>query len=351
MTTRKKMGEMMNPHWMELQKKLLPDLTEIMKKRISTLRFIQWLGPIGRRSLAASLNTTERVLRSEVEFLKNQDLVSIDSIGMSLTESGRQLLEDLEPLINEWFGLSDLEQQLKKRLHISRVIVVPGDCDESVLTKKALGQAGARLLRQAAEKESVVAVTGGSTIAEVAQMLIPSASMKGMLFVPARGGLGEDVEHQANTLASQLAKKTGGQYRLLHVPDQLSEEAYQSIIHDPNIQELLKVIRSARIVLHGIGDAMTMAERRQTEESTIAHLRQMGAVAEAFGYYFNRSGDIVFKMQTVGLRLEDIESAETVIAVAGGKSKADAIVAVIGHGSNDILITDEGAAKEILGIH
>ena len=54
--------------------------------------------------------------------------------------------------------------------------------------------------------------------------------------MPARGGLGESVDMQANTIASIMAKKTGCQYRLLHVPDHLGEEAYQSFIQDPQIQ-------------------------------------------------------------------------------------------------------------------
>ncbi len=64
--------------------------------------------------------------------------------------------------------------------------------------------------------------------------------MKGSWFVPARGGLGESVDMQANTIASIMAKKTGGKYRLLHVPDHLGEEAYQSLIQDPQIQEVVE---------------------------------------------------------------------------------------------------------------
>ncbi len=55
-----------------------------------------------------------------------------------------------------------------------------------------------------------------------------------------------------------------GHYRLLHVPDQLSAETYQSIIEEPAIREVLELIKSSTIVIHGIGDAKTMAERRKT---------------------------------------------------------------------------------------
>ena len=54
----------------EIQKKLLPDLLSIIQKRFHILRYIGAMEPVGRRSLATTLGLTERVLRSEVDFLK-----------------------------------------------------------------------------------------------------------------------------------------------------------------------------------------------------------------------------------------------------------------------------------------
>ncbi len=84
------------------------------------------------------------------------------------------------------------------------------------------------------------------------------------MFVPARGGLGESVELQANTIASTMAKKTGGQYRLLHVPDHLRRRSV-SIAHSrTELQEIVDSHSQARIVIHGIGDAVRMAQTTQT---------------------------------------------------------------------------------------
>jgi len=61
--------------FIEIQKRLLPDLLTVMQKRYYILQYIKNMQPVGRRSLAVSLGLTERVLRSEVEFLKDQQLV------------------------------------------------------------------------------------------------------------------------------------------------------------------------------------------------------------------------------------------------------------------------------------
>ncbi|GIP40261.1 central glycolytic genes regulator [Paenibacillus sp. J31TS4] len=332
---------------LEIQKQLLPDMIDVLKKRYTILHHIQVTGIVGRRTLASSLDMTERVLRSEVDFLKAQGLLEVESFGMRVSEAGSRLLAELEPMIKELFGLSDLEKTILETFKLQQVIVVPGDSDSSPYTKKELGRAGATALRRMAQEAGVIAVTGGSTMAETASHLAPTGPLKASLFVPARGGLGESVEMQANTIASTMAKKTGGQYRLLHVPDHLAEEAYQSLIQDPNIKEILAVVREARIIVHGIGEAIVMAKRRKLDAETTRQLQADGALAEAFGYYFDREGRVVHKMPTVGLRLEDILGTRT-LAVAGGRSKGESIAAVLRFGHQHVLVTDEAAAVEML---
>ncbi|QTH42092.1 hypothetical protein J4772_32095 [Cohnella sp. LGH] len=332
----------------DIQKKLLPDLLQVMETRYDILHRIYLEGSIGRRTLAASLEMTERVLRSELELLKSQGLLNTATTGMTLTAGGRQLVEEMEPIVKELFGLSDLEDRIREAFGLKRVIVVPGDSDESDLVKAELGRAGSRVLRESLSSGDVVAVMGGSTMAHLAKQFSTTSQLKDNWFVPARGGLGESVDYQANTIASELAKRAGARYRMLHVPDHLSEEAYQSIMQEPNVREVVDMIRGARIVVHGIGDAVTMASRRKLMDETKDELVKDGALAEAFGYYFDRNGKVVHRMATAGLRLEDIEAAEMVIGIAGGGSKGEAIASVMRFGHDDVLVTDEAAAREAL---
>ena len=336
--------------FIEIQQQLLPDLLVVMKKRYLILHHVMLADMIGRRTLAASLEMTERVLRAETDFLKEQGLLHIDNAGMRISEAGRRLLEDMEPLYKETFGLSELEVRIRSFFGLKHVTIVPGDSDSSPHTKRELGRAGSAALRRAMNKDDVVAVTGGSTLAQLANQLTTQTPLRGNWFVPARGGLGESLDYQANTIASTMAKRTGAQYRLLHVPDHLREEAYSTLMQEPNVREIVEVIRSARIVVHGIGDAMVMARRRRVSEDVIDALKTEGALAEAFGYYFDRKGAVVHKMPTAGLRLEDIMETEMVIAIAGGRSKGEAIAAVMRFGHDDVLVTDEAAALEITAI-
>ncbi|WP_312468816.1 sugar-binding domain-containing protein [Neobacillus sp.] len=335
--------------FIDIQKRLLPDLLQVLQKRYSILRYIGFMQPVGRRSLAVSLGFTERILRSEVDFLKEQNLIYRNNLGMILTSEGKNLLEDLEGLMRELKGIDVMELELKHLLGIKKVVIVPGDSDESAMVKGELGKASAICMKKLLSGKNIIAVTGGSTMAAVAERLTPELNQQELLFVPARGGVGEDVANQANTICSNMAKNTDSKHRVFYVPDQVSSEIYQSLIREPDIHEVLKLIKSASMVLHGIGDAITMAERRKTNPEIKEKLESGEAVGEAFGYYFNEQGEIIHKVSTIGLQLQDLAHIPNVIAVAGGTSKAKAIKAYFKQApASTILITDEGVAKRLL---
>ncbi|MCM3585125.1 sugar-binding transcriptional regulator [Mesobacillus maritimus] len=334
---------------LDIQKRILPDLVDIMHKRYSILKYIFTMQPVGRRNLAGSLGFTERVLRSEVEFLKEQNLIQMSTQGMSLTKEGKDILESLDNIMHEVSGISSLQKELRAKLGVSQVYIVPGDSDQSPWVKRELGKACATCMKNRLKADNIIAVTGGTTMAAVAEMLPSELGEKNLLFVPARGGIGQDANSQANTVSAIMAARTNSHHRMFYVPDQVSNEIYESFIREPLISEMLNLIKSANIVLHGIGDAITMAKRRNTSPEVMKQITEGKAVGEAFGYYFNEAGEIVYKVQTIGLQLDDLRTAEHVIAVAGGASKAKAIKAYMRQAPpSTILITDEGAAKSLV---
>lgn len=337
-------------HFLEMQKQLLPELIELLKKRYTVLHQIMLSNPIGRRTLATLLQMTERVLRAETDLLKAQGLIDMDNMGMRITDEGRQLMRRMESMMGELLGMRQLEENIRQAFDLKQVIVVPGNSDVSLNVKQELGQAACKALGSIMGKKDIVAVTGGSMLAAMANQFKSRSPLKGNWFVPARGGLGESLEYQANTIASTMAKQVGAQYRLLHVPDLLSKETYQSLKQEPDILDILRVIRQARIVVHGIGEAFVMAKRRRMDEETIQKLLREGALAEAFGYYFDRDGNVVNTMLTLGLRLEDLTRIEVVIAIAGGQSKGESIAAVLRAKYEDILVIDEAAAVKVLEV-
>ncbi|MCS1352194.1 sugar-binding transcriptional regulator [Mechercharimyces sp. CAU 1602] len=336
---------------LHLQQELMPDLLERMHLRYEILRYIHWKQPLGRRGLAQAMGMTERTLRAEVEYLRDLGLLYMQTSGMVLAEKGNNLIAELEPMMKVISGRSELEEQLRFALRLKHVVIVPGNADEMDTTKQEMGQAGAYLVQRFAKEHDVVAVAGGSTVAAVAERMTPSSIFRSLTFVPARGGLGEAVELEANYIVSHMANHTGGNYSLMHLPDQLSEDAYEVIAKEPHVEKGLKKIRSANMVIHGVGEAEAMATRRNLTPAHKEALLLAGAVGEAFGYYVDVSGKVVFRSRTIGLQIEDLQRMDTVIAVAGGNSKAAAIGAICASMGTDMLVTDEAAARLIVDHH
>ncbi|MCF8568186.1 DNA-binding transcriptional regulator [Alicyclobacillus tolerans] len=333
---------------LSIARRIVPELLEVLQNRAKILNRIWQMQPIGRRALAAELGTTERVLRAELDFLKQQGLLVAATTGMSLSVEGQSLLEELDILLAAIEGRISLAQQLSKVLKIEQVIVVGGDSDQEEWVKDTLGYQAGVYLQSVLQPSDIVAVTGGTTMAAVAKMMPAKAERMNVKIVPARGGVGENLSLQANTIASELAARLGGTSTMLHVPDRLGEDTLELIVKEPEVQRRLQEIRSASIVLHGIGDAMKMAERRQSRREEITLLREQGAVAEAFGYYFDSDGKVVHEMNIIGLRISDLTQVRAVMGVAGGRSKSAAIVAAAKAYPMDVLVTDEGAAKAVL---
>ena len=320
----------------------------IIQRRYVIMHTISYLAPVGRRLLAENLQLGERVIRSELDSLKHLGLVEPSIGGVSLTLRGEKLLQQMVPYISKLLGLPQLERQVKEKLGLAQGVLVPGDSSVDSLVQYELGRAAARVLLTKIRDGDVIAITGGTTMSQVAQSIY--AEKRRVTVVPGRGALGEKVEIQANTIAAKLAQGLGGKYRLLHAPDNLTSHALAELVQDPGIAEVLALIRQTTILLHGIGDALEMARRREVPQEQVHRLQELEAVAETLGYYFSAQGDIVWQANSIGLHLQDLETITTVIAVAGGSAKARAIKAVANKRPQHILISDQGAAQAIMAL-
>ncbi|WP_338157649.1 sugar-binding transcriptional regulator [Piscibacillus halophilus] len=318
-----------------------------MEKRYEILKAIHLSEPIGRRALAEQLNKTERQMRSEIEFLDEQGLVEVTNKGMWVSEDGRSIVETYPDIMREISDLDNLETQLLNVLPVHKVKIVPGNSDEDDEVKALLGQAAAQELSQRVQDNSIVTVTGGSTMAAVAHHMNPIDQVR-PLFVPARGGLGDMHEYQASSICVQMAKQMNGSYRLLYVPDTVGKDIYSKMMEEPAVKDVISLIQQADIVIHGIGDALKMARRRQADDEQIKLLKDQSAVGEAFGYYFDQNGKTIHQLNSIGMTKEFLTEDKTIMTVAGGSSKSQAISAFFKWGSTDVLIIDEAIARDLL---
>ncbi|MBE6043815.1 MAG: sugar-binding transcriptional regulator [Clostridium thermopalmarium] len=336
--------------YLEIEKRVVPEVLELLDKRYNILTTIYYNQPIGRRMLASHLGIGERIVRSEIGFLKKQGLIDINAEGMTVNYDGKKILEALKEFVHDLRGLSEMEEYLKEKLKLRKVIVVPGDIDENELTLEELGKTAANFIKSILKDKNIIALTGGKSIKKMVDNMPKTNEYKDILIIPARGGIGRNVEIQANTLVARLAERLSADYKMLQLIDNVDYAEIFAILNEESIKEVVENIHKANILIYGIGKAEDMAKKRGLKDEAIDELRQKKAVGEAFGCYFNINGEVIFSTPTAGIKGEDTKKIENIIAISGGRSKAKAILGVQRFNSNNILITDEGAAKEIINI-
>lgn len=339
-------GMRMQEDLLSLLRSLAPEQMEEIGRRAQVLTAVENMQPVGRRALAFRLNLPEREVRAIATSLRSQGLLQMDAAGMQLTGKAVAVLPGARELSRTLFGITKLEQDLETLLHIPSVTVVPGDADRDPQVLRNVGRAAAQRVHRLLQNGMTMAVGGGRTMLEVAAGMQPAGSMNVMV-VPARGGVGSDVESQANVIAADIAARIGGRYRVIHLPDSLDQEALDEMRRLPEVEEVLGLMQQARLVVHGVGRADEMAMRRGLDSETRKWLSERGAVGEAFGDFFNEQGETVYQMSTVSVGLGRFDTPPGLVAVAAGTGKAEAIIAAARHEGHDSLITDEGAAGRI----
>jgi len=336
---------------MDAQSKLVPEMMKLMQQRYRILKLVKMAGPIGRRPLGQMAGLSERETRTMMDMLRGQNLIHVAKDGASITTEGLTVLLALESSMEDWSGRTSIAKRLMEYLGIQSVKVVAGNCDTNSASKSLLGMEAAKQFSSKIGEGKVVAVTGGSTIASIPPHIDKFNGTNNLFFIAARGGVGDDIGLQANVIAASFASACGGKYSTFYYPESLSEEAHEAFRKEPSVLKMLDLYDSTDCVLHGVGDAQTMAIMRNSPTEERDMIQGNGAKGEAFGYYFDQDGNVVHRLRTIGIQTGHLDKIPLIISVAGGSSKAEAILAYMASAPKQtILVTDEGAATEMLKI-
>ena len=329
--------------------RIAPDLMADIGRRAQVLSSIESMQPVGRRALAARLNLPEREVRAAASALKEQGLITMDAAGMQLTPQAIDVLSGARDLSRAMFGLTKLEQALSRLLSVPHVVVVAGNADADPQVLREVGRAAAHRVHKLMQSGMTLAVAGGRTMSEMAHGM-QSATPMNVMVVPARGGMGSTVETQASAVAAEIARRVGGHHRVMHLPDTLDAAALQEMMKLPEVRETLELLQRTDLVVHGVGRADVMAQRRRLSAEAMELLKKKNAVGEAFGDFFDFEGRTVLQASSVSMILGKLHKNSLTVAVAAGERKAEAIIAASRHEKHDSLITDEAAAQKIVSL-
>lgn len=284
--------------------------------------------------------------------------VSRSSISRMLTEA--KDLGVIEFRIN--FPLQRdfaLEEKLRERFTLKSIHVLnTWNMPQSHILQR-LGQLAAIHISQLIHDEMTIGLTWGTSLYETV-MALSRRQLRDVRVVQVIGATGSsDPLVDGTDIARQFAERIGGQHFYLYSPLVVeSPQVRDAILADPNISKTLDIGRQADLLLTGIGtlNPQYSAQIRAgyLTEQYLNVIKSNGAVGEFCGYYIDRDGKLLqtpYNAKVVGISLDEICSISQIIGIAAGTTKATTALAALRGGLVNMLVIDDGLAKEILRLH
>jgi DNA-binding transcriptional regulator LsrR (DeoR family) len=246
-----------------------------------------------------------------------------------------------------------LEDKMRARFGLQFCEVCP-DLDEESLPLQTLSLAGSRFLRLAFEsgEDKVIGFGHGRTLAACVSIL-PKMSVGGLKLVSLLGGLTRRYSATPFDVIHRLAERTGAEAYMLPLPLYAnSVEDRTVLLEQRGVAEIMNLGISATLRVVGIGtmeaDATILSSGMIEREEFEAAVKAGGA-GEILGHIFSLDGKRIendISARTLSMSAREIGEQKTV-ALAGGRSKVNAIKAVLASGLIHGIIIDERTARAL----
>ncbi len=258
--------------------------------------------------------------------------------------------------INNPFALeTQLEKAMLNKYPLKDAVIVNtnGLTEQNALEE--LGKQASNQLDAYIPDGSLVGVMSGKTISAAAKSL-KLMERKEIEFIPLIGGIGSDgAEWYANVIAQNFAERAGGKYYLLNAPIIVkSKNAKEILMREPHIGDIIEKAKKCDVAIVGIGEISknsTTVQAGGISMEDIQHLKESDVVASICSSYVDKMGKIVesdITERSIGVKLEELNQCKTIIAMAMGKGKIEAIKSVLIGGFIDVFITNIETANEII---
>jgi len=228
------------------------------------------------------------------------------------------------------------------------------DLDDAPMPLQTLGLAGSRFLRLAFEggEDEVIGFGHGRTLAACVNML-PKMSVGGVKLVSLLGGLTRRYSATPFDVIHRLAERTGAEAYVLPLPFYANSVEDRAVfLEQRGVSAIMEMGIGASLRVVGIGTMEADASILSTgmiERQEFEAARRAGGAGEILGHIFSLDGKLIendFSARTLSMSAADIGRQKTV-ALAGGRSKINAIRAVLASGLIHGVITDERTATAL----
>lgn len=172
------------------------------------------------------------------------------------------------------------------------------------------------------------------------------------------GEWSNNPNRSGHDLVRDLAEKLGARHTYFNAPAFAATEAdADALLAEPQVAESLSLAHSTDLCLLGVGSFLAGTTERFLHQANataaeIAEARDKGIVGQMAGRFFDADGnqvDLALHRRLVSLDLSDLRQAKTIVVVASGAEKRQAVMGALRGGLIDVLICDRPLADALTG--
>jgi DNA-binding transcriptional regulator LsrR (DeoR family) len=289
-----------------------------------------------------------------------QDGMTQEEIANKLHMSRQRVNKLVNSLIEEGIvsitinGLENedvaLENLIERKFSLKQVIIADTEHSD-VPILNVLGKKAGEFLDNYIQDGDKIGVSWGMTLGETIQYMRPSQKTN-CYVVQLVGGI-DTSNHsiKPDEITRMLALKLACDYSILYAPATMNRELVKEMAKEDFYIKAFERINECNITIMGIGELSeksTIVTEGYLSKEDFKMLFDSGYVGDICFNHYKMDGDfgsVRLQNRVVGVDIDTLRKIPTVIAIAGGKWKTDAVYGALKTGCIDILIIDTSIAE------
>lgn len=297
------------------------------------------------------------------EGLKQEDIakqlgISRSLISMILTEAREVGIVEIsvrDPLLND----EKLSRRMQQAFDLKNCVVIPTTVRDESALRKFVAQRTVTVVNSMLKNRAVIGLGWGRTCHQFVSVYSKEGDARDISVVPLVGGSNQMAPYfQLNELVRIFADKLGGKSYFVHAPSLVSDAEERDLYcSSSTMKPIAAKWRSMDIVVASIGTLPKTQENGREiykgEGEIYKQLDKVEVVGDICARYYTIDGEFLrteFYDRIVGVRVEDLQNARSVVCMAAGSDKAHAVLGAVRTGVVNTLVCDQNTAEAVLAL-
>lgn len=249
----------------------------------------------------------------------------------------------------------NLERKLEIKYDLKRVIIVDTSEVENHEINKTISREAALYLKEISKNAISIGISWGESLRGLVNHY-PYSNQSNITVFPLIGGMGDDyIDIHSNQLCFDLARKMRAKAKYLYAPALVSNERIkQELKNNPTIHAVFEESKAVDIALVGISSPFkesTMVKIGYLNQADLNEIEENHVIGDINSRFFDKDGeevDCTINHNVLGISLKEIQSIPTVMTIAYGDEKFNAIQVAVNKKLINVLVTTDTIATKLL---